>query len=68
MSTELTVDTKDQFLASPGFVLMVEFTIDGPICYGLFHTENAANEWSKNLKPFQTAKVIKVLYPQFNQG
>lgn len=67
MSTELTVDTKDQFLASPGFVLMVEF-YDRLICYGLFHTENAANEWSKNLKPFQTAKVIKVLYPQFNQG
>lgn len=68
MSTELTVDTRDQFLASSGFALMVEFTIDGPICYGLFHTESEAIEWSKKLKLARTARVIKVIEPQFNQG
>ena len=68
MSTELTVDTKDQFLASSGFVLMVDFYYGNSICYGLFHTESEANEWLKKLKLVSTAKLIKVIQPQFNQG
>ena len=68
MSTELTVDTRNQFLASSGFVLMVDFYYNDPICYGLFHTESEAIEWSKKLKLARTAKVIKVIEPQFNQG
>jgi hypothetical protein len=67
MSVQLTEENKNQYLASSGFVLVVETYYGTTLSYGLFPTPNDAYEFLGKLTVTK-AFVHKVLTPQFNQG